>query len=54
MKKEKASRQKNVLMTQERQSSIDYAALLGAIEQAHQMAQHQAVHAVNMGLTLRN
>src|SRR5215471_3536231 len=35
-------------------ASIDYPALIKAIEQTHHTTQRQAVQAVNLGLTLRN
>jgi len=54
MKKEKSSGNRPTLAVKNQQGLMNYAALLGAIEQAHQTAQRQAVHAVNLTLTLRN
>ena len=34
--------------------AMDYSALVAAIEQVHQTAQHQAAQTVNVLLTLRN
>jgi predicted nuclease of restriction endonuclease-like (RecB) superfamily len=54
MKKEKASSNRMVRIIPSKPAVTDYAALLVAIEQAHQSAQRQAVQSVNLTLTLRN
>jgi len=54
MKKEKSSSNHTALAVQNQRGLMDYAALLGAIEQAHQTAQRQAAQSVNLTLTLRN
>jgi predicted nuclease of restriction endonuclease-like (RecB) superfamily len=54
MKKDKSTGNRNALATKNQLGLMDYAALLGAIEQVHQTAQRQAAQTVDLALTLRN